>query len=308
MQGAKNVQIDLVIGSKTDYLIKDSSGITIGRFSILELNSNEQRASIKLKFYRDNAHLLEESLEILSKVIFKKKDIFKLNIFVSEDINITAFLNNGFILEGILANNTVINGVQRDELLFGIDKHVFKDSINMINLALKGRRITLKNLTPEHANEMLQYYIDNKEHLHEVEPTRDLSFYSLEVQRNILLESYRQYLNGTSLDMGIFKDNKLIGKIKLSNIVYGVFKSAFVGYGIDKNQQGKGYMKEALKLICDYAFDTMGLHRIEASTLLDNERSKGVLKGCGFEEVGINRKYLFINGQWRDHITFYKIA
>lgn len=308
MNTVKNVQILLVTGSKTDYLIKDSTGISIGRFSILELNCNEQRATIRLKFYRDNKNLLEEALEIISKVIFNKKDIFKLIIFVAENVNLSAFLNKGFILEGILANNTLSNGASKDELLFGIDKQSFKDSMKMIDLELQGKRIVLKNLNPSHAEQMLEYYINNKEHLQDVEPTRDVTFYNVDTQRNILAESYKQYMNGTTLDMGIFKENKLIGKIKLSNIVYGVFKSAFVGYSIDKDCQAKGYMKEALALVMDYAFDNMGLHRIEASTLLDNEKSKGVLKSSGFKELGINYKYLFINGEWRDHITFYKIV
>lgn len=308
MHVTKNVKILLVSGSKSDYVIKDSTGITIGRFTILELNQGDQRGSIRLKFYRENKTLLEEALEIISRVIFNKKDIHKLNVFVGENISVGAFLNIGFALEGILTNNIVSNGVHRDELLFGIDKQSFKEGFKVLDLELEGKRLILKNLNPGYAEEMLDYYISNRDHLYEVEPSRDQSFYTLETQRNILVESYKQYLNGTSLDMGIFRDNKLVGKIKLSNIVYGVFKSAFVGYSIHNNEQGKGYMKESLNLILDYAFDVMGLHRIEASTLLDNEKSKGVLKGCGFEEMGINYKYLFINGQWRDHITFYKIV
>ena len=51
----------------------------------------------------------------------------------------------------------------------------------------------------------------------------------------------------------------------------------------------------------------MGLHRIEASVLVDNEKSKRVLNKCGFKELGLNEKYLFIDGIWRDHVTFFKI-
>lgn len=307
MHTAKSVKILLVTGSKKDYLIKDSTGITAGRFSILELNQSDQRASIRLKFYRDNKALLEEALEKIARVIFNKQDIYKLNVYVAENINVGSFLNVGFVLEGILTNNVVLSGVHRDELLFGIDKQCFREGLKMLDLELNGKRVILKTLNPSYAEEMLNYYINNKEHLHEVEPTRDQSFYSIDVQRNILVENYKQNLNGTALDMGIFIDDKLIGKIKLSNIVYGVFKSAFVGYSIDKNMQGQGYMKETLNLVLEYAFEVMGLHRIEASTLLDNEKSQGVLKACGFKKVGINEKYLFINGEWRDHITFIKI-
>ena len=307
METEKNVKILPATGSKKDYIIKDSTGITIGRFTILELNSNEQRSSIRLKFYRESKALLEEALEIIARVIFNKKDIYKLNVYIADNVSVGAFLNVGFALEGILSNNTVFNGSYKDEILFGIDKQTFREGFRMVDLELDSRRLTLKVLNPSNAEELVEYYNNNKEHLSNVEPTRDQSFYKVETQRDILVESYKQYLNGTSLDMGIFKDDKFIGKIKLSNIVYGVFKSAFVGYSIDKDCQGKGYMSEALRTILDYAFNMMGLHRIEASTLLDNEKSKRVLKACGFEEVGVNKNYLFINGKWRDHLTFYKI-
>ena len=66
-------------------------------------------------------------------------------------------------------------------------------------------------------------------------------------------------------------------------------------------------MREALKLVLKYSKDYLDLHRIEASELVDNEKSKKVLINTGLEEVGINKKYLFINGKWSDHITFYKI-
>jgi ribosomal-protein-alanine N-acetyltransferase len=56
----------------------------------------------------------------------------------------------------------------------------------------------------------------------------------------------------------------------------------------------------------EYAFDELELHRIEATTLIDNEKSQRVLRNCGFKELGISEKYLYINGEWRDHMIFYK--
>ena len=114
-------------------------------------------------------------------------------------------------------------------------------------------------------------------------------------------------MNGTGIDLGIYLDDKLIGKIKISNIVYGVFKSGIVGYSLDEEYQGNGYMTEALTLVLKYAEEELDLHRLEASVLTDNDRSRSVLIKCGFKEIGINEKYLFINGAWRDHITFYRI-
>ena len=66
-------------------------------------------------------------------------------------------------------------------------------------------------------------------------------------------------------------------------------------------------MKDAVETLTKYAFEELDLHRVEASTLPDNERSKRVLLGCGFKVLGINEKYLYINGKWQDHVTFYKV-
>lgn len=308
MEKEKPTKILLTSVSNSDYLIKDYLGITIGRFSILEINEVERRSSARLTFYKnDNEELLTETINKISVVIFKKKNIQKLNIFSEETINVNAFLNNGFSIEGILVENRMNNGEQESELLFGITRYEFEEGLKPLNVEIRGERVILKLLNPADAQNMSEYYRKNEEHLKHFEPTREISFYNIKTQKKLLEESYRQSLSGTALDMGIFKDETLIGKIKLSNIVYGVFKSAFVGYSIDENYEGKGYMSESLRLMVDYAFEVMGLHRIEASTLLENEKSQRVLKACGFEKLGINKSYLYIDGQWKDHVSFYKV-
>lgn len=304
----KNISIELSKGTTNEYMIKDFAGITIGRFVILEMDKVNRNCTIRMKFYREeNSELLKEALTIILRTVFKNKEVYKINMLAIETINTKAFLDLGFQLEGILEDNIFSNGIYKSELIFGITALVFKNfgTINVFNI--KGARINLKVLTPENSEEILNYYIRNKEHLKNFEPSREESFYTLEVQRNILMENYKQFLNGTSLNLGIYKESTFIGKVQLSNIVYGVFRSAFVGYSIDESHQGKGYMKEALNLLLDYAFEEMELHRIEASTLVDNMKSQRVLKACGFKELGVNKEYLFINGAWRDHITFYRI-
>lgn len=306
MQLDAQVKIQADKSSQTKYLIKDINDIIIGRFSTMELESSSKTCDIKLKFYREyNGELLNDTLTLILKATFKNSNIFKVNIKLLANIDVSPFLDLGFTLEGIFNQNQYFKGEYFDELSFGITRiqynHMNRDSL----VELKGENIILKNLTPANANDLLEYYINNKKHLEPFEPVRDNDFYTLEIQRNILNESYRQFLNGTNIDLGIFRDNKLIGKIKLSSIIYGVFKNAILGYSIDSHYQGNGYMKEAVNLILDYAFNECDLHRVEASVLLDNIRSIKVLENCGFNLLGINKKYLFINGQWKDHYTYY---
>ncbi|EJT5939569.1 TPA: GNAT family protein [Clostridium perfringens] len=304
----KNVFIEAIRGNDREYVVKDKVGIILGRFFLKDLDSKNKKVDVKFKFYKEyNYKLMKETLRKILKVLFAEKDIYKINLFVSDIKNFNAYLDLGFMLEGILSDNVCNNGIQKDEYIMGININDFNDKVKLVQFQLNTERLALRNLTPENTEEMLDYYIRNEEHLRQYEPTRDSGFYTYEGQKEILTESFRQFIDGTSIDLGIFKDEKLIGKIKLSNIVYGILRNAFVGYSIDKEHQGKGYMKEALNTVCSYAFEEMGLHRLEASTLMDNSRSQGVLKACGFNELGISEKYLYINGEWRDHKIFYKV-
>jgi ribosomal-protein-alanine N-acetyltransferase len=104
----------------------------------------------------------------------------------------------------------------------------------------------------------------------------------------------------------IFKtdDKALLGGINIGNVRRGVSQSASLGYWIGEKYSRNGYMKEALKLLIPSLFIDLRLNRIEAATLEENIASKNLLKKIGFKKEGVLRKYLKINGTWRDHILY----
>lgn len=104
----------------------------------------------------------------------------------------------------------------------------------------------------------------------------------------------------------IFKtdDKTLLGGINIGNVRRGVSQSASLGYWIGEKHSRNGYMKEALKLLIPSLFVDLRLNRIEATTLEENIASKNLLKKIGFKKEGVLRKYLKINGTWRDHILY----
>ena len=104
----------------------------------------------------------------------------------------------------------------------------------------------------------------------------------------------------------IFKtdDKTLLGGINIGNVRRGVSQSASLGYWIGEKYARNGYMKEALKLLIPSLFVDLRLNRIEAATLEENIASKSLLKKIGFKKEGVLRKYLKINGTWRDHILY----
>ena len=103
-------------------------------------------------------------------------------------------------------------------------------------------------------------------------------------------------------------DDALMGGITLSNVQRGVAQSCSVGYWIGEPFAGGGYMTEGLICVLKHCFSSLGMHRIEAACMPNNDASQALLKRCGFRREGYARKYLKINGAWCDHLLFTIIA
>lgn len=96
-------------------------------------------------------------------------------------------------------------------------------------------------------------------------------------------------------------DGALAGGININNIVHGRFQNGYLGYWAFAPAAGRGYLSEALKLVIRYAFDTLGLHRLEANIQPDNAASIRLVQRNGFRNEGYSPHYLFIDGEWRGH-------
>ncbi|HEU4380003.1 MAG TPA: GNAT family protein [Hyphomicrobiaceae bacterium] len=131
-----------------------------------------------------------------------------------------------------------------------------------------------------------------------------------ELTRSAFRRRLRQYQREQKEDLGyaflIFRqsDAELLGGLSISNVRRGVAQAAAVGYWIGATHTGCGYMTDAVMAMLPYAFDTLGLHRLEAACLPHNAASSRVLLKAGFRREGMARRYLRINGVWQDHDLF----
>jgi ribosomal-protein-alanine N-acetyltransferase len=97
------------------------------------------------------------------------------------------------------------------------------------------------------------------------------------------------------------EDGGIIGVFTLSEIVRGVFQSAYMGYYVGAPFARRGYMTEALDLVLRHAFTRLKLHRVEANIQPGNAASIALVRRAGFVREGYSRRYLKIAGRWRDH-------
>ncbi len=127
--------------------------------------------------------------------------------------------------------------------------------------------------------------------------------------RAIMRRQQSDITRGRALPWFIFlHDGTLAGGLALGNIRRKVSLSATLGYWMGRSHSGQGIMTEAVGAVCSDTFARLGLHRIEAATVPENEASRRVLLGNRFQQEGTARSYLRIGGQWRDHHLFARLA
>jgi ribosomal-protein-alanine N-acetyltransferase len=109
---------------------------------------------------------------------------------------------------------------------------------------------------------------------------------------------------GAVLPFAITLDGRFVGQVMVGNIVREPLLSAYVGYWVDSSVTGRGVTTAAVALVVDHCFGRVGLHRLEATVRPENLASIRVLAKLGFRKEGLFRRYLDVDGAWRDHYCY----
>jgi ribosomal-protein-alanine N-acetyltransferase len=99
-------------------------------------------------------------------------------------------------------------------------------------------------------------------------------------------------------------ERRVIGRLALGGILRGVFQSAYLGYWIDAEMQGRGLVTEAVRAATSFALGPAGLHRVQAAVMPRNAPSLRVMEKVGYRREGLSERYLCIDGKWEDHVIF----
>lgn len=150
-------------------------------------------------------------------------------------------------------------------------------------------------------------YTKNRAHLAPWEPERSDDFFTTAWHEGEIAQQLAAFSSGASVPMVLATTTAIVGRVTLSGITHGAFESASLGYWVDEQFTGRGIISAAVRHMVDIARDDVGLHRVQAGTLLHNLASQRVLQMAGFEYFGLAPGYLRIAGQWQDHKLFQKI-
>lgn len=168
-------------------------------------------------------------------------------------------------------------------------------------------RVVLRLLHRDDGPALAAAYTRNREHLEPWEPARPEQFFEAAYHAERIPVELLAHGSGRGVPLVLERDGEVVGRVNLSDIVLGAFRNAHLGYWVDASLAGRGVMTAAVEAACAHARDDLGLHRVQAATLLHNAASQKVLARTGFERIGTAPSYLRIAGRWQDHALFQRI-
>jgi [ribosomal protein S5]-alanine N-acetyltransferase len=104
---------------------------------------------------------------------------------------------------------------------------------------------------------------------------------------------------------GLFLTNgRFAGEVSLGSVQRGPFQMGYIGYWVDEDLAGHGYVPEGVVLLMRYSFEALDLHRLEAAIVPRNLASRRVAEKLGMRDEGTAVRFLQIQGVYEDHVRY----
>jgi ribosomal-protein-alanine N-acetyltransferase len=174
-------------------------------------------------------------------------------------------------------------------------------------IRLDAERTAIRPLALSDVDEFTAAVATNRSHTEPWEPIHAEAHYTRAGQAETLRRDVEAWELGTGYAFAILDrehGDAIIGRIALGNVVAGAWRNATLGYWVAAASGGRGHGTAAARLICAFAFEHAGLHRVQPAVIPRNVRSIRVVEKAGFRREGRALRYLNIAGRWEDHDIF----
>lgn len=163
--------------------------------------------------------------------------------------------------------------------------------------------IAIRLVRPRDARVLQEELVSNRAWLRPWEATSPSGPAPLDMRGSIrrLLQQYR---DGQGVPFVMEHDGEIAGQLNVWGIARGSLSSATIGYWVSERFAGRGVTPTAVALATDVCFSELQLHRMEICIRPENAASLRVVQKLGFRYEGLRRRYIHIDGDWRDHYAF----
>ena len=163
--------------------------------------------------------------------------------------------------------------------------------------------VGIRLVRPRDARVLQDELLSNRSWLRQWEATSPDGPVSMDMKLGIrrLLQQHR---DGLGVPLVMEYNGQVAGQLNVWGIARGSLSSATIGYWVSERFAGRGITPASVALATDLCFTEMRLHRMEICIRPENQASLRVVEKLGFRYEGLRRRYIHINGDWRDHYAF----
>jgi ribosomal-protein-alanine N-acetyltransferase len=298
---------DWSAGSHASWAVADASDRLVGAVSVHKIDGDQADAEVGYWTapWARRRGVAAGSLAAATRFAFAELGLHRVYLYhaVENPGSCRVARAAGFLLEGTLRHSyKYADGLHRDEHLHA---RLSTDAVVRRAPAEGPPASTTRLITLDDALRLAQLLQANRSFLAPWEPVRGDDYFTVDGQMADVRLALERHQQGSTLPHVIVDESgQVVGRVTLNGIVRGPFQSCSVGYWVSATANGRGIATAAVRDIKRLAFDELGLHRLEAGTLLHNVASQRVLERNGFARFGIAPAYLNIAGQWQDHALY----
>ncbi len=166
--------------------------------------------------------------------------------------------------------------------------------------------LELRLLEERHAAELYALIEQNRMYLREWMPWLDNNNTVADTQE-FIKSRLKRFAENNGLQVSIVYRNQLAGQIGFHSIDW-LNRKTEIGYWLGAAFQGKGLMTKACRALISYAFDELGLNRVEIRCATENKRSRAIPERLGFTQEGIVREAEWLYDHYVDLIVYAVLA
>jgi ribosomal-protein-alanine N-acetyltransferase len=168
---------------------------------------------------------------------------------------------------------------------------------------LRDGGVTIRPIRLRDSRALEQELISNRAWLRTWEATNPHGPIGFDSRASIrsLLTNWR---SGYGVPFAVEYDGEFAGQLNVSGLSYGSLSSASIGYWVAERFAGRNVTPTAVALATDHCLFSLGLHRMEICIRPENAPSLRVVEKLGYRYEGLRRRFIHINGDWRDHFCF----
>ena len=168
--------------------------------------------------------------------------------------------------------------------------------------------VGIRVVSTDDAEALADLLVRNRDFLAPWDPVREDAYFTADGQRTLLTRALQRYEQGIDWPGVVTVGDEPVGRVNLNNVVLGAFCSADLGAGSTRRATVTASLRPPSPRWCRLPSPSLGLHRVQAGTLLRNRGSQRVLERNGFTLIGMAPRHIQIAGCWQDHLLFQRLA